>query len=188
MRNFRGIRLAIVAVLCVVPVAVSACGDVQGHIQAIKSAAATGTAHIPRVDRSWIGKEHQANVAEMETGRLAELDGGGKAIRSAGAVLARDHKALDSKLISVAEALKVRLPRHLTVQQITTHDRLSKEKGHRFDHDFTASMMTAHQSMIGATRYEIAHGSSAQVVTLAQQTLPVLEKHLKMLQAAAPSG
>jgi predicted outer membrane protein len=103
-------------------------------------------------------------------------------------VLARDHKALDSKLIPVAEALKVRPPRHLTVLQTTTYDRLSQEKGHRFDHDFTASMMTAHQSMIGATSYEIAHGSSAQVVTLTQQTLPVLQKHLKVLQAAASSG
>ena len=188
MRNLRGIRLAMVAVLCAVPVAVSACGDIQGHIRAVQAAATPQTAHISRIDRSWIDDAHLANLAEMETGRLAELDGGSKAIRSAGAVLVRDHKALDSKLIPLAEALKVRLPRHLTVLQTTTYDRLSKEKGHMFDHDFTASMMTAHQSMIGATRYEMAHGSSAPVVKLARQALPVLEKHLKVLQAAAPTG
>lgn len=59
-----------------------------------------------------------ANLAEMETGRLAELDGGSKAIRSAGAVLVRDHKALDSKLIPVAEALKVRLPLNSARQDV----------------------------------------------------------------------
>lgn len=186
MKNFHGIRLAIVAVLCAAPLAVGACGDVQGHIRAIEST--PQPAHIPQIDRSWIDQAHQANLAETETGRLAELDGGSRAIRSAGAMIYRDHKALDSKLIMVADTLKVKLSPHLTVRQTTTYDRLSNEAGHRFDHDFTASMMTAHQSMISSTRHEIAGGSAAKAVTLARQTLPVMEKDLKVLQAAASAG
>jgi hypothetical protein len=84
MRNLRGIRLATMAVLCAVPLAVGACGDIQGHIRAVEPAATPKTAHIARVDRSWIDQAHLANLAEMETGQLAELDGGSKAIRSAG--------------------------------------------------------------------------------------------------------
>lgn len=80
------------------------------------------------------------------------------------------------------------LVQHLSVQQTETSDRLGKELGFTFDHDFTASMMTAHQQMIAATRAEIRHGTSHVVIAFARQALPVLEKHLRMLQAVAASG
>lgn len=127
-------------------------------------------------------------MAEMDAGELAESKGGSRAIRSAGAVLYRDHEALDAKLIAAANALHIVLPTHQTLQQTLTGDRLENEEGHLFDHDFTGSMISAHQSMVAATRSEIAHGSSATVVTLARQTLPVLIKHLKMMKADAASG
>ena len=103
-------------------------------------------------------------------------------------MLVRDHTALDAKLIHVAAELKVSLVTHLTVQQYEISDRLGKELGFTFDHDFTGSMMTAHQEMITATTTEIQHGSSPLVTALAQQTLPVLEKHLRMMRAVAGSG
>jgi putative membrane protein len=49
-------------------------------------------------------------------------------------------------------------------------------------------MMTGHEVMIAATRREIAHGSSPEVVELAKQALPMLLKHLTMMRAAAPSA
>jgi predicted outer membrane protein len=82
----------------------------------------------------------------------------------------------------------VNLVTYLTTAQALVGDRLSKETGAAFDHDFTASMMTAHQQMIGATEKEIRDGSSPQVELLAQQALPMLEMHLKMLRAVANSG
>lgn len=131
---------------------------------------------------------HEADLAEMEVGYVAEQDGRSTAVQSAGSELARDHTALDSKLVRVARKLKLKLPPSPAVQQIQVHDRLIKEAGYAFDHDFTASMMTAHQAMIAATRYEISHGSAPAVVSLAKQALPVLVKHLKMMQAAATGG
>lgn len=180
----RGTRLAIAIIFSAVLVAVSACGaGTAGH-----PAADPGRPRLSHADYHWIYVAHQANMAEIQAGRLGQLDGGSSAIRSAGATMLRDHEALDSELIKVANAMKLRLPQTLTVQQADTIDRLSQESGVQFDHDFTASMMTAHQTMITATRYEIAHGSSPAVVTLARKALPVLFKHLKMLQAAAATG
>lgn len=192
MRYIRDVRLAALAACSVALLAVSACGAITNTAQTIthtaQPAAASVRAHVSRTDRSWIDQAHQANMAEMQVGQLAELDGGSKAIRSAGAVLSRDHQALDSKLIRVAKQLKLPLPTSPTVPQTVTADQLTKESGQRFDTDFTASMLTAHQSMIAATRHEIAHGSAAAVVSLAKQALPVLIKHLQMMQAAAASA
>ena len=192
MRYIRDVRLAGLAACSVALLAVSACGAVTNTAQTIthtaQPTAASVAAHVSRTDRSWIGQAHQANMAEMQVGQLAELDGGSKAIRSAGAMLSRDHQALDSKLIRVAKQLKLALPTSPTVPQTVTADQLTKESGQRFDQDFTASMLTAHQSMIAATRYEIAHGSAVAVVSLARQALPVLIKHLQMMRAAAASA
>ena len=76
----------------------------------------------------------------------------------------------------------------LTVHQTEIGDRLSGEQWAAFDHDFVATMMTGHDIMIAATRREIAHGSSPEVVGLAKQALPMLLMHLKMMRAAAPVG
>jgi transketolase len=57
-----------------------------------------------------------------------------------------------------------------------------------FDDDFTGTVLADHQQMIAATQAEVSHGSSPAVVRLARQTLPVLRRHLKLLQAAAGSG
>jgi predicted outer membrane protein len=75
-----------------------------------------------------------------------------------------------------------------TDQQIQAGDRLSSERGFTFDDDFIGTLLAGHHQMIAATQAEIAQGSSPQVVAFAQQALPVLEKHLMMLRAAASSG
>ena len=67
-------------------------------------------------------------------------------------------------------------------------DQLSGEQGPAFDHAFVAAMMTGHDVMIAATRWETAHGSSPAVVALAKQALPMLINHLKTMRGAAPVG
>jgi putative membrane protein len=175
----RDIRLTSVAICCAALAAVTACGTTN----AVRPAAASSTIHASRTDRIWVRQAHQANLAEIQVGELAESDGGTKAVKSAGTVLARDHQALDKSLIPVAQKLTVGLPTSPSVTQTETADRLSKENGRKFDQDFAASMVTAHEIMIALTRQEIAHGSAPAVVRLARQALPVLVKHLKMMRA-----
>ncbi len=157
-----------------------------GAAQAVRTPAAA--AHVSQQDRRWIVQAHTANMAETDTGQLAGLDGASPAVRSAGAVLSRDHTAADAALIKLAGRLKIALPTSETVRQTEAYDRLTNETGHLFDYDFIGTMLAAHQSMISATRWEISHGSAPDVTRLARQALPVLLKHLKLLQAAAPAG
>jgi putative membrane protein len=183
MRKPHGIRWALVAACCTVLGTASACSS--AHAGESPAARAAG---VSRTDRAWMDKAHQADLAEVQAGQFAESNGSNRTIRQAGAVLVRDHQASDAKLISVAKRLKVSLPTSMTVHQVEIGDRLSAEQGPAFDHDFAGSMMTSHDIMIAATRWEIAHGSSSQVVALARQTLPVLLKHLRMMRAAATVG
>jgi putative membrane protein len=144
--------------------------------------------HLSTRDIGWLNAAHQANEAEIQAGQYAESNTSTAAIQSVGAMMVRDHSALDAKLIQLASKLHFGLVQYLTNQQVETGDQLSNELGSTFDSDFVGMMMTAHEQMIAATEAEIRLGSSPQVVALAQQALPVLEKHLKMLRAAASSA
>jgi putative membrane protein len=183
MRQIRMVCSSSLAAAAVIAVGVlSACGSSSG------TQARLPAGGITRTDRFWIDAAHQADLAEIEVGRLASLDGAAPAIRADGAMLERDHQALDTRLIALATSLKIGLPTSLTVQQTAAGERLSQETGHEFDNDFTATQTTSHQDLIAGTEAEIAHGSSPKVVSLAQQVLPVLRKHLAMLKSTAADG
>lgn len=145
-------------------------------------------ARLPAQDGHWLNQLHQADMAEMAAGQLAETNAGAASIRSVGATLAHDHSALDAKVLQVARKLDFSLVTYLTVAQTKAGDRFGAEVGFAFDHDFTATMMTAHQQMIAATQAETRHASSPPVKALARQALPVLRKHLAMLRAVAGAG
>lgn len=155
--------------------------------QATQSASVSAS-HLSARDIDWLNAAHQANEAEIQAGQYAETNTTTAAIQSVGAMMVRDHSALDAKLLQVAGKLHVDLVQYLTDQQIETADRLSGELGATFNSDFVGTMMTAHQQMIVATEAEIRHGSASRVVALAKEALPVLEKHLQMLRAAAASA
>lgn len=176
-------RWAIAVACCAVLAVADACSSARADESATARAAG-----VSRSDRVWMDQAHMADMAEMQAGQYAESNGSNTTIRRAGAVLIRDHQALDAKLVKLAEKLKLSLPTSLTVHQTEIGDRLSGEQGATFDHDFVATMMTGHDLMIAETRWEIAHGSSPDVVALAKQALPTLIKHLNMMRAAAPVG
>jgi putative membrane protein len=151
-------------------------------------AAAAPAPHVSAEDHRWLNEAHQADLAEIAAGGQAKARGTTPAIRAAGAMLVRDHSAFDATLVRAASTLKVTLATHQSIHQTEIGDRLASENGTDFDHDFTASMMTAHEHLIGATIAELRHGSDPLVVALARQALPALRRHLVMMRALAATG
>lgn len=172
------------AVLALTLLAIS--GAAAGCASA-QAASAASAQHLSAQDIGWLDHAHQANEAEVQAGQLAESNAGTATIQSTGAMMVRDHSALDTRLVALATRLHVSLSQSPTVGQVKLGDELSSQLGLAFDNNYVGSMLTAHELMIRATQAEIAHGTSPAVVALARQALPVLEKHLRMLKAAAGS-
>src|SRR5690348_4585096 len=61
-------------------------------------------------DQKWLQQAHQANLAEIAAGNLAEQSGHAESIRMVGHTLATDHAEMDAKLQKLAEQLRVKLP------------------------------------------------------------------------------
>jgi putative membrane protein len=133
-------------------------------------------------DRSWLIAAHQDNLAEIKSGDLAAEKGHDADVRAAARTLTRDHGNLDAKLRPVAKQLGVKLPAQPNAQQRDEMRKFESASGVDFDRTWTHDEADAHVKAIELTVRETQHGSLPQVKQLAQSALPVLKKHLHMLQ------
>jgi putative membrane protein len=72
-----------------------------------------------------------------------------------------------------------------TPHQQAVARQLAAKSGNAFDETWTKDMIAGHRKAIEMTTEEIRNGSSKELQTLAKNALPVLQKHLGMLENAA---
>lgn len=151
-------------------------------VSALSFGAFAAPAQVSHQDQTWLKAAHQVNLEEMQSGELASQQGHAEDVRSTGQTLASDHRNFDAKLKPVAQQLNVSLPDQPTSKAQKQMKMLKAKNGMAFDTAYVKDEIKGHKQAIAKTKHEIADGSSSQVKQLAQQCLPVLEKHLKMLQ------
>lgn len=139
---------------------------------------------LSKQDQTWMQKAHQVNLAEIKMGTMAKSKGQSHDVRLVGDILMADHSMLDGQLKSSAQGLGVSLPASPTQKQQSEAKMLSGKSGSEFDRTWTKKMIAGHKKAIAKTRQETERGSSAKVKTLAESTLPVLQKHLLLLEGA----
>lgn len=139
-------------------------------------------------DRTWLTEIHQANLAEIQTGTIAETRGHDPAVRSAAHKIVTDHTHLDADVSRTAGRLGVQLPRTPAPDQVAAKTRLDKKSGTQFDHDFVTTMIAGHQQAITKTQAETSGGSAPEVTQLAKSALPKLHQHQDMLRSIARAG
>lgn len=149
------------------------------------SASAPAAAGLSSQDEAWLKGAHQVNLEEVKGGTVAQQKGTTATVRSIGRTLASDHRMFDTKLTALANGLSVSLPSSPSGEQRAELARVGAMSGSAFDRAFVQAEITGHKMAISQTQTEISQGSSPQVVRLARTALPVLQKHLSLLQRAA---
>jgi putative membrane protein len=139
-------------------------------------------------DRAFLRAAHQANLAEISTGRLAENKGRSAQVRDLGRMFVTDHTRLDSDLKQVARRLNVSLPNQPNATQRALAARLKKLSGTAFDKAFLDGQLNGHVMARSAGRTELAKGSNADAKTVARTSAPVVQHHINELVAAQRNG
>jgi putative membrane protein len=122
------------------------------------------------------------NLAEIKAGQMAENKAQSQSLKSTARTIASDHRNLDSKVKQKAQKWNISLPNRPNSHQRHTANRLKKKSGMSFDKAYVNDEISGHKKAIKKTKHEANHGSSSKVKHFAQQALPVLQKHLHMLQ------
>jgi len=122
----------------------------------------------------------EANLAEIDVGKLAEEKGQSDAVKSYGTMLVTDHTANNEKAKQVASQIGVTPPTGSSVGEKATYLKLKVLSGASFDSAFAKAMVKDHQDDIKDFQKQAAKSDAAGA--FAKETLPTLQKHLQAAQ------
>jgi putative membrane protein len=131
--------------------------------------------------------EHVARdgKAEVDLGRLAEQKTQNPEVKALARRLVDDHTKANQQLTQIAQQEGVQLPAGAGKSKSKQSAKLKKLNGDAFDKAFVKQIVEDHQKDIKYFRKEQNSLKDAQLKSFAQQTLPVLQKHLQMAEQTA---
>lgn len=121
---------------------------------------------------------HQSNLAEVAAGTAAQEHAASEAVRELGAMLIKDHQALDADLTAAAEEFGVELPTAPSAAQQAALEKVMAQKGEAFDAAWIASQIEGHRMSLAAGEEQIVSGSDPTAIALAEASAPVIQGHL----------
>ncbi len=140
-------------------------------------------------DESFYKDAAQANLAEIQLGKLAREKSQNQSVKEYGDMMVKDHTAANDKLSKLASGHGVELPTSSSVGQMASKTKLEVLSGDTFDKSFIKTMADDHKDAIDAFQKEVSTGQDADAKAFAKSTLPKLEAHLKKIRSiAAASG
>lgn len=131
-------------------------------------------------DRTFAKKADQGDLAEVKLAQLAEQKTQNPTVQAFAQRMIKDHSKANDQLQGVASTTNVNLPAQPNAKQQKTYDRLSKLTGTAFDRAYAQDMVKDHEHDIAEFKKEADNGTNPQIKQFAQNTLPVLQKHLTL--------
>lgn len=117
------------------------------------------------------------NLSAIRMGELAQRKGQNEGLRSFGEQLAADHAEANQRIATLAESLKLALPREPGPRHQSQYALVSAFSGPAFDRQFLNSTITTHTRAI--VDYQRATGRKGDAADYARETLPMLQRHLR---------
>jgi putative membrane protein len=145
--------------------------------------AATDMNAAANVDADFVTSSIKGDTAEVAIGQLAASKGSSDGVRDLGNMLVTDHGAHKQQLIDLATSAGIPVPTEPAEAGAANLEKLKGLSGAEFDQTFVQMMIDSHHKGIAKNEAEAQEtGPAAQ---LAQQTLPVLKKHLATAESLA---
>ena len=140
-------------------------------------------ADIP--DLAFFRNAAEGGLAEVEMGNMAQQQARNPSVRDFGALMVKDHSAVNEKLKAIAGSKNITLPANTSVEEMATKAKLKALSGSSFDKSYIKGMIKDHQDDIAEFKKEASSGRDPEARAFANATLPTLEAHLKKIQSIA---
>ena len=140
-------------------------------------------ADIP--DLSFYRNAAEGGIAEVEMGKMAQQQARSPNVRDFGALMVKDHSAVNERLKAIAESKNITLPANTSVEEMAAKAKLKVLSGASFDKSYIKGMIKDHQEDIAEFKKEASSGRDPDARAFASATLPTLEAHLKRIQSIA---
>ena len=137
-----------------------------------------GAGQMSDADRQFLMMAAKDGMKEVHMGQMAAQQGQSPEVKKMGQQIAADHTKANQQLMAIAAKKGIKPD--------TNHkmDKMSKRDMNNFDQAWIGMMINDHQKDIAAYQRQAQQGADADLKAYAKKTLPVLQKHLKMVQQA----
>lgn len=154
-----------------------------GASSSASGAASTGTGKVSRADEKLMTEIAQANLAEINTGKLAKDKSQNDQVKSFAQKMVDDHtKALD-ELKQLAQAKGVSLPTEPDRQQKAMEKRLSSLSGDKFDKQYLEQAGDrSHKDTHKLLKQASTKAQDTDLKNYASKTMGVVESHQQMAE------
>ena len=130
-------------------------------------------------DNSWLIQAAEANLAEIETGRLAESKASNSEVKQFGQHMVDDHSKANTELSDLAHKKGLTLPTRAGEMHTKAAADLADLSGADFDRKYMDMMVTDHEKAV-ALFDSHTDASDGDVKAFAEKMLPTLKHHLQM--------
>lgn len=157
-------------------------------VAAIQAAIAAQKSNAATAEEKFIKKAADANMTEIQLGKMAGENGQSQAVKDFGQRMVTDHTKIGDDLKPIAAKLNVEVPTEVTnPKHKQAIDEMAKLKGNEFDKKYSSAMVQDHETVIAM--FEKAEGEvkDAELKKFIADTLPILKEHLAMAKKL-PSG
>ena len=124
-------------------------------------------------------------MAEVEMGNLAQQKAQSQSVKDFGAQMVKDHSAANKKLKTLALSKNISLPAGPSAAENAVKSKLQSLPDQSFDQSYIRDMIKDHEEDIAEFKREAATGEDPDARAFATAFLPMLEAHLKRIQAIA---
>jgi putative membrane protein len=141
------------------------------------------------VDQAFVTQFVHANNHEIEQAQAELSTATDPGIILFANTMIKDHAAANGQVAATARSLGLTYPQsHVTTGRNTAPNSPGAAASPMTPRSYMELQVQEHQAAIGLLQGEADNGSSAQLKTLAAQTLPVAKAHLAMAQQFLASG
>lgn len=139
---------------------------------------------LDSADRKFVEKAAVGGMLEVRMGELAKDKASDPSVKAFGERMVKDHSQANAELTKIAAAKGVTVPGTIDASHQKDVDKMAEKSGADFDKAYMKAMVSDHKTDIGDFEKEAKSGKDADLKSFAGKTLPTLQDHLKMAQAA----
>jgi putative membrane protein len=142
-------------------------------------------ARLTDADRTFLQKAAQANMAEVQTGKLAQQKAADGEVRKFGQKMEQDHGKSLKTIQGIARSKGVDLPEAPDEAHQAQADMLRRASGKEFDMMYVKNAGVADHKAAKQLYEQGKKSGDADIKAYATKTLPDIEHHLAMAQKMA---
>ena len=128
----------------------------------------------------------RGGMLQVELAQLAEQKANNPDVKKFAERMVTDHKKANEGLKQVAGNKRINLPQSLSKKEEATKEKLASLSGAQFDKAYMRDMVRDQSNVVSEFQRESQSAQDPAVKTLAAQTLPRLEAHLREAKKIEP--